>query len=476
MRTMQWMFVIAMTAVALTCSAATTPGSAHAGIEGTWQGTLMGAMRLVVHVDRSPTGSLTGTMDSPDQGAMGLALDTLVLAGDSLRFELRRAGGSYAGRMLAAGDSIVGEWRQRGMTLPLGLRHMDKAVALRRPQEPKPPYPYAEDTVRVENRAAGVSLGGTLTTPGGAGPFPCAVLVTGSGPEDRDETIFGHRPFMVIADHLARHGIAALRLDDRGVAASSGRFSRATSEDFASDIMSAVTFLKTRPGIDPQRIGLIGHSEGGLIAPMVATRSKDVAFIVLMAGPGIPGDSTMMLQSAAIRRSIGVSDASIAEEMSVNRRMYAQLRAGDSVGVVRTMRELVGRQVAALPEQQRNAIGDIDSTAAAATRQMFSPWMRFFATYDPRPTLQRVSCPVLAINGGKDLQVLPKENLAAIETALKAGASRHYAVKELPGLNHLFQHCTLCTLGEYMQLEETIAPVALETMSEWILAQATAPR
>jgi len=330
--------------------------------------------------------------------------------------------------------------------------------------------------VVFDNPKAGIQLAGTLTLPRGAGPFPCALLITGSGPEDRDETVFGHRPFLVLADHLTRQGIAVLRVDDRGVGGSTGRFSGATSEDFAGDVLAGIEYLKARKEIDRKRIGLIGHSEGGLIAPLVATRSKDVAFIVLMAGPGIPGDSTLMLQSAAIRRSIGVTDAAIAGEMSVNRRMYAQLREGDSVGVVRTARELVRLQVAALPEAQRQAVGDLDSTAAVATRQLFSPWMRFFVAYDPRPTLRRVRCPVLAINGGKDLQVLPKENLAAIETALRAGGVRDYAVKEMPGLNHLFQTCTLCTIGEYMQLEETIAPGALEEISRWILARTTAKR
>ena len=444
--------------------------------EGFWQGALLGVLRIVIHIDRGPTGTLTGTMDSPDQGAMGLALDTLVFAGDSLRFELRRIRGGYAGKMTPAGDSIAGEWRQGGMALPLGLKHVDKAPTLRRPQEPQRPFPYDTAAVVYDNAKAGIQLAGTLTLPRGAGPFPCALLITGSGPEDRDEAVFGHRPFLVLADHLTRQGIAVLRVDDRGVGGSTGRFSQATSEDFAGDVLAGIEFLKTRREIDRKRIGLIGHSEGGLIAPMVATRSKDVAFIVLMAGPGIPGDSTLMLQSAAIRRSVGASEASIAQEMVVSRRIYAQLRQGDSAGVVRTARELVGLQVAGLPEEQRSAVGDLDSAATAASRQLFGPWMRFFVTYDPRPALRRVRCPVLAINGEKDLQVLPKENLAAIETALKAGGNRDHTVKELPGLNHLFQTCTLCTIAEYTRLEETMAPVALEEISRWIQARTTAKR
>ena len=452
-------------------------GAAHAaGIEGLWQGTLQGVLRLVVHIDRTPTGGLTGKMDSPDQGAMGLAIDTLVFTGDSLRFTMKQIGGAYAGRLTAAGDSLDGVWRQAGNSLPFVMKHVEKVTGPRRPQEPTRPFPYDTAAVVFDNARAGIMLAGTLTIPRGLGPFPCALLITGSGPEDRDETVFGHRPFLVLADHLTRQGIAVLRVDDRGVGGSTGHYSRATSEDFADDVRAGIAFLETRKEIDPKRIGLIGHSEGGLIAPLVAVGSKDVAFIVLMAGPGIPGDSTLMLQSAAIRRSIGVTEAALAREMAVNRRMYARLRQGDSAGVVQEGRELVRLQLAGLSEANRRAAGDPDSLAAGAIRQLFAPWMRFFVTYDPRPTLQRLRCPVLAINGGRDLQVLPKENLDAIEAALKAGGVPHYTVKELPGLNHLFQTCTSCTLGEYMQLEETIAPVALETISQWILAQTSAKR
>jgi pimeloyl-ACP methyl ester carboxylesterase len=232
-----------------------------------------------------------------------------------------------------------------------------------------------------------------------------------------------------------------------------------------------VAFLKKRKEIDPKRIGLVGHSEGGLIAPMVAARSGDVAFIVLMAGPGIPGDSTLILQSAALRRSIGVDEASIQAEIAVSRRLYTRIVAGDSAGAEREGRELVRLQIAGLTDAQRAAIGNPDSVGAAAVRQLYSPWMRFFIAHDPRPTLRKVRCPVLAINGGKDLQVLPKENLAGIEAALSAGGNRNATVKELPGLNHLFQTCRECTVAEYGVLEETIAPVALDEMTRWIRAR-----
>ena len=461
-------------ALAAALAMMTVTSAAVADIEGIWQGTLQGMLRMVVHVQRGADGRLAGTLDSPDQGALGLPIDTLTFDGDSLLFEMRRIMGRYQGRMAAAGDSIVGVWRQGGLSFPLALARAEKAPELRRPQEPAGPLPY--DTVAVtyrNSRAEGVILAGTLTRPRGSGPFPCALLITGSGPEDRDETVFGHRPFLVLADHLTRRGIAVLRVDDRGVGGSTGRFSGATSEDFASDVRAGIAFLGTRREIDPRRIGLIGHSEGGLIAPMVAAGSKDVAWVVLMAAPGIPGDSTLMLQSAALRRSVGVSEESIAREMATNRRLYALLRQGDSAGVVREGRELVRLQIEGLSETQRQAVGDPDSVAEGAIRRLFTPWMRFFVSHDPRPTLERVKCPVLAINGGRDLQVLPAENLAAIETALARGGNRDVTVKELPGLNHLFQTCSSCTIAEYMQLEETLSPAALDEMSRWILARTT---
>jgi len=442
-------------------------------LDGIWQGSLQGVMRLVIHIERTPDGRLEGTMDSPDQGAMGLPIDTLIFANDSLRFTMRRIGGEYVAR-LASADSLDGMWRQGGMALPLALKRGGTIAVPKRPQEPTRPFPYDTVAVTFENpRARGVRLAGTLTLPRGKGPFACALLITGSGPEDRDEAVFGHRPFLVLADHLTRSGIAVLRVDDRGVGGSTGRFADATSEDFASDAAAAVGYLRTRTEIHPKRIGLIGHSEGGLIAPLVVGRTKDVAFVVLMAGPGIPGDSTLILQGAALRRSIGVDDAALQSEMAVSRRLYARLVAGDSLGAAREGRTLVRMQIAALSDAQRAAIGDPDSVGANVVRQLSSPWMRFFIGYDPRPALQKMRCPVLAINGEKDLQVLPKENLAAIQAAFAAGGNRTATVKELPGLNHLFQSCRSCTVAEYGQLEETIAPSALDEMTQWIRAHTT---
>lgn len=437
--------------------------------DGIWQGTIQGMLRLVLHVGRDSTGALTGKLDSPDQGAMGLAIDTLTFRGDSLRFVMRRLQAAYAARMSEDGQSLFGQWSQAGVAVPLDLKRSQRAPVLVRPQEPQPPFPYRADTVRFANVRDGVSLAGTLTLPREGGPFPAVILITGSGPEDRDETIFGHRPFLVLADHLTRRGIAVLRVDDRGVGASSGTQRNATSEDFAGDVLAGAGFLKTRPGIDRRRIGLVGHSEGGLIGPLAAARSKDVAFLVLLAGPGLPGDSLLLLQNAALLRAAGAGDDMIAKQVASMRRVLTGAKAGaDSAAILAAMRDMVEAQLENVPPDMRGQYGNVDSLAAGAARIYFTPWMQYFIATDPRPTLEKLRVPVLAITGEKDVQVTP-ENVAAMRATFAKAGNRAATVKLLPGLNHMFQRCTACTVAEYGQLEETMAPVALDEISGWIL-------
>jgi pimeloyl-ACP methyl ester carboxylesterase len=465
-RTPRWILALILAASLAPAVRAAEPAR---DVAGHWQGSLQGMLRIVFHFERTSDGELQGTMDSPDQGAMDMPLDSVAFAGDSLYCELQMVRGRYEAHLNAAGDSLLGHWRQGGVAVELALMRTAAPAAPKRPQEPHPPYPYDTLAVAFDNtRADGVRLAGTLTLPRGKGPHPCALLITGSGPEDRDEAVFGHRPFKVLADHLTRQGIAVLRVDDRGVGGSTGSSRGATSEDFAGDVLAGVEFLHTRAEVDKRRIGLIGHSEGGLLGPMVAAASKDVAFVVLLAGPGIPGDSLLLLQSLAARRAIGVSEDYLAREAVVLRRLYAAMRAADSAGVVREARALVEAQLSALPESQRGGVGNLDALARGAARTLWDPWMRWFATHDPAPALRRLQMPVLALNGSKDIQVTPRENLAGIEKALKAGGNRDFKVQELPGLNHLFQTCTACTVGEYGQLEETFAPSALTIVSDWI--------
>lgn len=444
-------------------------------IEGIWQGKLKIPgieLTIVFKISENPDGTLTATMDSPDQGATGIPVEEVIFIDNTLRLEVKSAGGVFEGKVSEDFLVIEGEWRQSGQTLPLTLKRVDKAVEILRPQVPKKPYPYIEKKVAYTNLKAGVKLVGILTLPSDKGVFPAVLLITGSGPQDRDETIYGHHPFLVLADYLTRQGIAVLRVDDRGVGESTGDFSQATSEDFASDVLAGVEYLKTCKEIDPKKIGLLGHSEGGLIAPIVAVKSADVAFIVLMAGPGLTGEEILYLQGALISRAMGVSEEDIIKKRQFNEKIFSVLiEEEDSEIAEERLRQMFEEDWEKMSDEEKEQIGDSEVFLEAQLQNLLSPWLKFFLTYDPKPTLSKVKCPVLAINGEKDLQVPPKENLSAIEEILKAGGNQSYTIKELPGLNHLFQTAQTGLPAEYVKIEETISPVALKIVGDWILEQ-----
>jgi hypothetical protein len=426
-------------------------------VAGSWEGTLdaMGTtIRIGVAITRQTDGTLTATMDSPDQGAYGLPLSDVTFAGGVLRFALKAANGSFEGTLNAAGSEIAGTWTQAG-ALPLTLKKVDTLSRPNRPQEPKPPFPYRSEDVPVTNSAAHVTLAGTLTLPDGPGPFPAVVFITGSGPQNRDEELLGHKPFLVLADYLTRRGIAVLRYDDRGIGKSTGDFGAATSEDFAGDALAAWEALRARTDIDPRRIGLLGHSEGGLIAPMLAARTPGIAFVVMLAGPGVTGEQIMLNQAALIMKANGASDAAIVANADVQKQIFTILRE-------ETATPRIIERLSAIP------VPGPKEASAALVKQSSSPWMRYFALYDPAPALAKVTCPVLAMGGELDLQVPVDQNLPAIEAALKKGGNKDYSVVRLPGLNHLFQTCKKGTPGEYVQIEETMSPVALDTIATWV--------
>jgi len=426
-------------------------------VAGSWEGTLdaMGTrLRIGVDITRQPDGTLTGTMNSPDQGAYGLPLTDISFTDRVLKFMLKVASGTFEGTLNDAGSEIAGTWQQVG-ALPLTLKKVDKLSRPNRPQEPKPPFPYRSEDVAIVNAPGRVTLAGTLTRPEGAGPFPAAVLISGSGPQNRDEELLGHKPFLVLADHLTRRGIAVLRYDDRGIGKSTGDFGAATSEDFAGDALAAWEALRARADIDPRRIGLFGHSEGALIAPMVAARTPGIAFVVMLAGPGVTGEQIMLKQAALIMKASGASDAAIAANTGLQKQVFTILR--EETTTSRIVERLSAITVPGPKEASDRLV-----------KQSSSPWMRYFALYDPAPALEKVTCPVLALAGELDLQVPVDQNLPVIEAALKKGGNKDYSVVRLPGLNHLFQACKTGTPAEYAQIEETMAPVALDTIATWI--------
>jgi len=444
-------------------------------IEGIWEGKLHvpgSSLRIVFKVSRTPEGKLTASMDSPDQGVTGIRVDEVLLQDNNLSMEITAIAGIYEGIISHDYSEIEGDWKQAGASFSLLLQKVEKAVEISRPQEPKRPFPYIEEGVKYENIEAGIILAGTLTLPDKEGFFPAVILISGSGPQDRNETVFGHRPFLVLADYLTSQGIAVLRVDDRGVGESTGDFSQATSKDFASDVQAGIEYLKKREEINPSQIGLIGHSEGGLIAPMVAVQSPDVAFIVLMAGPGLPGEDILYMQNELISRVAGMSEEKIDRNHYYNEKLYSLIKAEENEEIlIKKATSIFYEYFTELTQEERNQIGDRDEYVDVQLQNMLSPWFKFFLTYDPRPTLSKVSCPVLAIIGSKDLQVPPKKNLKAIEEALIAGDNKNHLIKELPDLNHVFQTAETGSPDEYARIEETISLVALELTRDWILEQ-----
>ncbi len=416
---------------------------------------------------------LSGTMDSLDQNANGIPITRVNATGKRLHFEVGSIAGTFDGTLAEDGSDIGGEWQQNGQKMPLVFKRLEKAPDLSRPQDPKKPYPYVEEDIRFTNAEAGIELAGTFTCPKTKGPHPAVVLLTGSGAQDRDEALMGHRPFLVLADHLTRQGIAVLRFDDRGFGKSEGRFSQATNTDFVSDALAAVRWLKSRPEVDGRKIGLVGHSEGGITAPRAAVQSQDVAFIVLLAGVGVPMEDLLVRQASDLMRVMGAGDDTLARQKSAQAEIFRIFREeGASPETEKKMRAAIMKSVEGYSPDQLQALGFSEATIDGQIKMISSPWFAEIFSYDPRPILKQVKCPVLAINGEKDIQVAAKENLSGIADALKSGGNQEVTIVALPGLNHLFQACTTGAISEYGQIDETMNPKALETISQWIRAQA----
>lgn len=435
---------------------------AQPGIEGNWQGTLdVGAakLRLGLHVTKKPDGTLGSTLDSIDQGAMGLPVSATTFQAGSLHFELPNLHATFDGKLAADGKRITGTFTQ-GSAFPLTFERAAAGEALKRPQNPKPPFPYESQNVKL--KIGDVTLAGTLTLPRGDGPFPAVALITGSGPQDRDETLMGHKPFLVIADYLTRRGIAVLRMDDRGVGGSTGSSKEETLDEMADDAIADVVYLKNRKEIDAKRIGVIGHSEGGIVGPAAAVRTSAISFVVMLAGTGVPGTEVLKEQGEAIIRAAGGGDKQVEDQRAVQEMIFRVLKSEND------NKAAVDKMMADWEQMGKNAGVPVETIRAQFT-SVTSPEMRSFLFDDPREALRTLKVPVLALIGSRDLQVLPKQNLPAIQAALIAAGNTDFTVREMPGLNHLFQKCKKCTVQEYGELEETFSPDALQVIGDWIL-------
>ncbi len=433
---------------------------------GNWSGKLelpTAKLEIIFKISQDKNGLLTAKMDVPMQGAKDIPANKTEVKNDTLFITIAAIGGSFSGA-IESNEKISGIWKQNGARLPLILIKTEKVTQLNRPQTPKPPFPYLVKEVEYLNPESGYKIAGTLTIPTDAKNCPAVILITGSGVQDRDETIFEHKPFMVIADYLTRNGIAVLRTDDRGVGGSEGEIKSATSNDFATDVIAGIEYLKTVSEIDIKKIGLIGHSEGGIIAPIVATKTTDVAFIVLLAGPGTTGKQILFNQAALINKTAGLTDGQIEQNRKLQEAIFnILLTEKDSAKQMDRLQRTYSNGMYPMMNDEQKKL--IDTKVAGIN----NAWFKYFLTYNPYPTLTKVTCPVLALNGEKDLQVPAKTNLTAIKKALTEGGNKNFETLELNGLNHLFQHCKTGAVSEYSEIEETISPEVLKIITDWIL-------
>jgi pimeloyl-ACP methyl ester carboxylesterase len=454
-------------------------------ITGNWRGNIEvngQQIPIVFHFYKDSSGKTDGKWESPSQNAKNLPCSDISIKNDSVMIGLKIISGFYEGRFISP-DSIAGIWHQGQGQLALNITKTSNDTAFelpKRPQTPKPPFTYEEMDVVYSNTDNTMHYGATFAKPFSSKEstnnkkYPAVLLITGSGKQDRDENIFDHKPFALIADYLTKRGIGVLRVDDRGIGQTTGDFDTSSSEDFAKDVEAGIKYLQSREDVDSKHIGLIGHSEGGMIAPMVTARDKDVTFIVMLAGTAVTGAAINDYQNVLPLEKTGFKKDIIQKFLDLHHALTAA--ATSSVNeddykkeVSKIYYEWKKKQS---PETLDALIKASDEQVVSSLQSKYSAfhskWWKFFLVHDPAKDLEKLSVPVLALNGEKDIQVDPKINLPLIETALKKSKSKNYKTVELPGLNHLFQHCKKCTIEEYGELEETFAPEALKIMGDWI--------
>lgn len=435
-------------------------------LTGAWEGTLdiQGTtLPIVFHIDKKD-GMLSATMDSPKQGAFGLAMDTCFYDQDILTITAERLMLTVTAK--PTGDQLEGTFKQGMLSIPLSLKRSNASKeAPGRPQDPVPPYPYLSEDITFRNATADIQLAGTLTRPKNVTAPTVVIMISGSGPQNRNEELMNHRPFLVWADYFTRQGIAVLRFDDRGVGQSGGDHATATSEDFAEDVKAAVAYVKQQEAFRNSKVGLVGHSEGGLIAPIVAAEDpKAVDFIVLLAGPGVPITELMYEQTSKALDGLGAVEARKKSFLDQQKAMYDLVVSSKDLSD-----EVMQDSMFAFFEKRNNGANLRDNPQMKSqVAQICSPWWRFFLAYDPTPTLEKIKVPVLAINGDKDVQVVAEQNIPGIEAALKKGGNNQLTTRIFPGLNHLFQTAKTGQPDEYAQIEETVNPEVLEYVTEWI--------
>ena len=442
---------------------------------GTWKGHLEvqgSRLRVQFHL-KQDSGAWKALMDSPDQMQFGLEMDEVEIDGNRIKLVMKAAHAKYEGSLNSEKALINGKWIQGAMSLPLGLVKDYNFQPRKFPQTPKAPFPYKSEEITYRNEKADIQLGGTITIPQlkEGQKAPVLLLITGSGAQDRDETIAGHKPFWVIADHFSRRGFAVLRVDDRGVGASGGNPQSATTADFVTDVQAGINYLQAHPDIDPKRIILMGHSEGGLIAMMVAAKSRrSIAGIISLAGPGLPMSELMTQQIADLAKKEGLGEAYIQASIDYSSKLYELVKADRKNKLnVNTLLEKMKPYYDGLSQDIKDSLQLTEQRLMQSCATVTNPWFRYFIKINPAPYLKKITCPVLALNGGADIQVAAGPNLEAIAKGIRKNGNKEVTCTEIQGLNHLFQSCQSCTIQEYAELEETFSPAVLKAIEGWLM-------
>ncbi|MCP4614141.1 MAG: alpha/beta fold hydrolase [Planctomycetes bacterium] len=422
---------------------------------------------VVLNFSKNADGNYIGLLTTTD-GLHESNLDNISFKEDTFQFDVPNMGVTIKGTFAEAGVIVNSLLIIRENKIPMKFKRLDDVPWEKRPQTPAEPYPYNEEDVVYENRNAGIKIAGTITLPQTKGPFPVVLLISGSGPQDRNEATFGHQPFLILADHLTRNGIAVLRVDDRGVWQSTGEFKSATMIDFASDVHAGIDYLKSRKDIDSNQIGLIGHSEGGMVAPLVASETSDVNYIVMMNAPSkhLFDADVLAAQKELAGKAAGDSDAKIKVQADWEISFFNAIKAEKDAA---SAEKVILEKFNSLDKEEKMLLGTTEDKIKGKIKYSLSPWFEYYLSCDQSATLEKVSCPILAVYGDKDTQCPSKVNISALKEAMAKGSNDNYLAKELPGHNHMLQTAMTGAESEYSKITETISPAALELITQWIL-------
>lgn len=450
---------------------------------GKWYGDIIinsrNRLKIAFEISKLVNGEYDAVMHSPDQKNFNISVDRVYIENDSISLEIKSLSTKFSGRILKDtvynnNQLLKGQLLSSGPKgLALSLKKCDEFPfkIASRPQEPKRPYPYYSENVSFSNKNEGITLKGTFTKPFGVDRAPAVILVSGSGPSDRNQTIFGHKVFLVLADYFTRNGFAVLRYDDRGAGESEGSFRKATVNDHAADVSSAIDYLITRDDVIKSKIGLVGHSLGAEIAPIAATLNSNTAFIVMMAGSAISLKEVIFEQCDAIFNSMGASKEGIALNKEILESVMEIIRVSenDSITKEHVKRDLLtfNERVSALENSDREKLGISSPLKLSDYSGLLMPFMQYDLFHNPSETLKKVKCPVFALNGDKDIQVLP-HNLERIAETLNKSGNREVKTKLYRNCNHLLQNCKTGEIEEYGNIEETISEEVVFDIIEWI--------